>query len=104
MTPETDTEARPATVDETRLAHLEQLGNTLTLRGWSTAVARPSGGPPFLRVTNPDLTLLTDTVFCCLAADGTWQYRWRWDALIASTDDLAGAAEKVTRVLGAGEL
>lgn len=88
-------------VETERIGYLEQLGQTLTGCGWTTTVARPLGGPPFLRVTNPELTQLTDTVFCVLNVDGTWVYRGRWGALLGAADDLTGAVAKVEPVLGA---
>lgn len=76
-------------------------GKTIFVRtGFCAHVVRPTGGAPFLRVTNPAALRSTERVHCERDMDGAWSYAWTWRTPIAPAGDLPEAAAKVTRVLG----
>lgn len=90
----------PTGIDDKRLSHLEQLGQALTLWGFYAHVVHPDGGTPYLRVTNQAALQMTERVHCQHDGDGAWSYTWPWQVTIGPVDDLPGAVERVTRVLG----
>ncbi|REE99190.1 hypothetical protein [Thermomonospora umbrina] len=100
---DTDTAApvtAPADAAGTRLEHLERLGNALAGRGFRVRLSAPEERPASLHVTNPEAVALTEYVLAEHGVDGWW-FWWSWAERIAAADDVAGAAERVARVLAA---
>jgi hypothetical protein len=78
------------------LADLDKLAAELNTRGLQTALHNPSGHLPYLQVTTPRATVLTEKVLA--QADSFW---WPWAERIASCDEIATTttAATLTRVL-----
>jgi hypothetical protein len=78
-------------------AALGKLATELHARGYQAHLIAPAGRPPSLAVTNPQATVLAETVM----ADAT-SFWWPWADRIAGVADVAGAADVIARVLAAG--
>jgi hypothetical protein len=76
------------------LADLDTLAAALNTRGLQAALHTPAGKLPYLQVTNPHATALSERVFA--QADSFW---WPWAERIASCDDIAQIATILARVL-----
>ena len=76
------------------LADLDKLAAELNKRGLRADLHTPSGRLPYLQVTNPRATVLTEKVVA--QADSFW---WPWAERIASCTDMAAAATILARVL-----
>jgi hypothetical protein len=77
-------------------AALDKLAAELRVRGYQAHLIAPDGRPPSLAVTNPQATVLAETVM----ADAT-SFWWPWADRIAGVADVAGAADVIARVLAA---
>jgi hypothetical protein len=77
-------------------AALDKLAAELHVRGYQTHLIVPAGRPPSLAVTNPQATMLAETVM----ADTT-SFWWPWADRIAAVTNVAGAADVIARVLAA---
>jgi hypothetical protein len=78
----------------TEIDDLERLAAELTARGLHAAVQTPQGRLPYLDVTNPQASVLTERVFA--QADSYW---FSWCERITGCDQTAGAADILARVL-----
>lgn len=76
---------------------LRQLEAELTARGWRAHV-QGSGRSVALRVVNPEVGRLSETV-ACRRRDGEWSFYWSWDQLIGPAADVSGAADRIQFVL-----
>jgi hypothetical protein len=76
------------------ISDLGRLGTELTARGYRAAVQTPAAQLPYLAVTNPDASVLTEKVY---VQGGS--YWWSWAEPITSRDDVTGAANVLARVL-----
>ncbi|MCD0453636.1 hypothetical protein LO762_31290 [Actinocorallia sp. API 0066] len=83
---------------QTRIAHLERLGDELVGRGMRVRLTVPLGTPPSLHVMNPAASALTENILAEQGADGWW-FWWSWAERIAQVGDVSAAAERVARVL-----
>ena len=77
-------------------AALDKLAAELRVRGYQAHLIAPAGRPPSLAVSNPQATVLAETVM----ADAT-SFWWPWADRIAGVADVAGAADVIARVLAA---
>jgi hypothetical protein len=75
-------------------ADLDKLAAELNARGLQSALHTPAGRLPYLQVTNPAATVLSEKVLA--QADSFW---WPWAERIAGCDDVAEAATILARVL-----
>ena len=89
-------ETAPSPGDGQAAAALEKLAAALAARGYKAQLNAPGGRPPSLAVTNPEATVLTETVM----ADTT-SFWWPWADRIAGVADVAAAADVIARVLAA---
>jgi hypothetical protein len=82
--------------------HLEQLGAALQRRGWRVSLTG-KGSDAQLKVTNPTVPQLYETIYCRRAGDG-WTFMWSFRESIGPADQLGAAARRIRHVLrGAGE-
>ncbi|MBB5783999.1 hypothetical protein [Nonomuraea jabiensis] len=81
--------------EHTRTYYLGKLATELEQRGLM-ATLRPY--PPALRISDPDMALLAETVDCVPMSEG-WFYRWSWGELVGLADDPALAADRILHVL-----
>jgi hypothetical protein len=89
-------EASPGHADR-----LEELAAVLAAAGLRTRLLAPAGRLPRLHVLNPAAPALAEDVYVGPGPDGVWWYWWSWAERVACADDLAGAAELISRVLAA---
>lgn len=87
-----------ASVFETQATALDQLADELSARGYQARLAAPSERRPSLAVRNTAVPRMAERV---MAEDG-W-FWWPWADRIAPVTDIAAAAERVSRVLAAGQ-
>lgn len=78
------------------LTELEKLAPELIARGLEADIRTPTGKLPYLDVRNPRAQALTEKVYA--QADAYW---FGWAQRIADCDEIAEAADTVTRVLDA---
>jgi hypothetical protein len=78
---------------EADTAALGQLADELTARGYEARLT-PDARRPLLAVRNPAAPMLAENV----TAHAQW-FWWPWADRIAEVADIAGAAERVARVL-----
>jgi hypothetical protein len=90
MTAQSDT--RYTQADD--ISDLGRLGTELTARGYRTVVQAPAAQLPYLAVTNPDASVLTEKVYVQGAS-----YWWSWAEPITGRHDVTGAANVLARVL-----
>ena len=83
------------------LGRLEVLAEALAQQGLRARLVTPPGRVPSLHVVNPDASALAEDVYTGPGQDGQWWFWWSWAERIASGDDLAGAASRITHVLAA---
>jgi hypothetical protein len=81
--------------EHTRTYFLAKLARELELHGL-TATLRSY--PPALRISDPDMAMLAETVDCVPMSEG-WFYRWSWGEVVGLADDPALAAQRIARVL-----
>jgi hypothetical protein len=86
----------PASTTDTHTeqADLEKLAAELITRGYNANLRTPPGRLPFLDVSNPQATVLSERVYA--QADSFW---WSWAERIAGCDDVTTAADTLARVL-----
>jgi hypothetical protein len=89
------TPSSAVTSTEAELADLDKLAAELTARGLQAELRTPDGKLPYLDVTNPGISVLTERVYA--QADAYW---YGWAEKIADCDDVAKAADSLARVLG----
>ncbi|MBO3750970.1 hypothetical protein J5X84_33275 [Streptosporangiaceae bacterium NEAU-GS5] len=77
--------------------HLKRLVSELGSMGLHARLVRNQSGRPYVRVINPKATSLSEHVMC-RSEDYYW---WSWGEPMHTTQDPAGAATKVARVLAA---
>lgn len=77
----------------TATAQLEKLAELLQRREWKAALGG-SRSRPSLRVANPRIPTLSETVHC----DGAF-FLWSWRERIGAVDDKAAVADRITHVL-----
>lgn len=77
---------------------LERLAGALTVRGLQADVVALPGRMPRLEITSPAAGGAED-VYAWRCQDGTWWYWWPWAERIATSDELALAAERIERAL-----
>ena len=75
-------------------AALDKLAAEPRVRGYQAHLIAPAGRPPSLAVTNPQATMLAETVM----ADTT-SFCWPWADRIGAVADVAGSADVIARVL-----
>jgi hypothetical protein len=78
------------------ITDLEKLAAELAERGLRADLYAPNGRLPFLQVRNPNVQVLTETVYA--QADAYW---YSWAEKVADCDDPAQAADTLARVLAA---
>jgi hypothetical protein len=83
---------------EEQLGHLERLADDLTRHQFQATVVTKDTHP-YLRVTNPETTELTERVLCRRAGDGTWCFWWPWRQPIGLADDVETVVTKIMAVL-----
>jgi hypothetical protein len=83
---------------EEQLGHLQRLADELSRRRFQ-AVVVTRDARPYVRVTNPESTDLTECVLCQRADDGTWCFWWPWRQPIGSVDDVETVVTKIMAVL-----
>jgi hypothetical protein len=83
------------------LSRLEGLAEAVTEHGLKARLVTPPGRMPSLHVVNPHAAALAEDVYAGPGQDGQWWFWWSWAERIASGDDLAGAATRISRVLAA---
>lgn len=81
--------------------HLEQLGSALQVRGWRVSLTT-RGDQPRLKVTNPTVPGLHETILC-RRAGGDWFFCWSWRQDLGPVDKITEAVNKITDVLGVEE-
>ncbi|RJL20671.1 hypothetical protein [Bailinhaonella thermotolerans] len=88
--------------EHTRTYFLGKLAEQLHERGLAASLRAQ---PPSLRLTDPDVSMLTETVDCVAVADedgaAAWFYRWSWGDLVGRADDPAAAADRIAQVFAA---
>jgi hypothetical protein len=89
--------ARTAEVRDTARTHLERLGRALQVRGWRVSLTG-QGPSAQLKVTNPTVPQLSETIVCGLEGDG-WCFMWSWLEAIEPVDKLDAAARRIRHVL-----
>ncbi|MGO9081688.1 MAG: hypothetical protein ACLQDY_22030 [Streptosporangiaceae bacterium] len=96
-------EARPASGEaqtgDGYLDRLEALAEALAAHGLRARLLSPAGRLPSLHVVNPVAAALAENVYAGPGRDGVWWYWWSWAERIARSDDLAAAAQRISRVL-----
>ncbi|WP_067179192.1 hypothetical protein [Microtetraspora niveoalba] len=80
--------------EHTRTYFLGKLAEVLESRGLDVALR---SSPPSLRASDPDATMLSETVDCVATPDG-WFYRWSWGEIVESADDPEAAADRILKV------
>lgn len=75
-------------------ADLEKLAGELAKRGLQAELRTPTGKLPYLEVTNPGTSVLTERVYA--QADAYW---YGWAEKITDCDDAARAADHLAHVL-----
>ncbi len=81
------------------LERLEALAEELVRRGLHARVISAAGRIPCLHVTNPAVSRLAEDVYVGRSRDGVCWFWWPWAERVASADDVAEAADIITRVL-----
>lgn len=81
--------------EHTRTYFLGKLAGELESRGLTASLR---ADPPALKISDPDMALLTETVDCVPLSDG-WFYRWSWGEVLGLADDPAAAAQRIATVL-----
>lgn len=76
--------------------YLQRLADELTRRKWKVWVG--SGTKTTLRVENPDVPALHETIHCRSVNDG-WSYCWPWREPIGPVDEVTGVADRIQHVL-----
>lgn len=87
-----------APLARTRIAHLDNLGDELRIRGFAVRLTVPRVGPPSLHVVNPQASALAENILAESSDDGWW-YWWSWAERIARVEELSDAVRCVVRVL-----
>ena len=85
------------------LGRLEGLAEAVTRQGLQARLVTPPGRIPSLHVVNPAASALAEDVYAARCQDGQWWFWWSWAERIAASDDLAGAARRISRVLAASD-
>jgi hypothetical protein len=80
--------------EQTGLADLDDLARELDRYGLKAELCTPPGKLPYLHVSNPQTSALTERVYA--QADSFW---FSWAERIAGCDELTAAATTLTRVL-----
>lgn len=80
---------------------LEALAEELAGRGLHTRVISPAGRVPCLHVVNPNVSRLAEDVYVGRSQDGACWFWWPWAQRVASADEVAQAADIITKVLNA---
>jgi hypothetical protein len=83
------------------LGKLEGLAEVVIRHGLRARLVTPPGRVPSLHVVNPAASALAEDVYAGRCPDGQWWFWWSWAERIASGDDLAEAATRISRVLAA---
>ena len=83
------------------LSRLEGLAEALADHGLRARLVAPPGRVPSLHVVNPQASALAEDVYAAPGQDGQWWFWWSWAERIASGEDLAGAAVRISHVLAA---
>jgi hypothetical protein len=83
---------------QTRIDHLERLGDELLSRGLRVRLTVPLGTAPTLHVMNPHASALSENILAEHGVDGWW-YWWSWAERIAAAGDVAVAADRVVQVV-----
>jgi len=83
------------------LGRLEGLAEAVAEYGLRARLVVPPGRVPSLHVTNPQASALAEDVYAGPGQDGQWWFWWSWAERIASGDDLAAAALRISHVLAA---
>ncbi len=83
---------------EQALSHLQRLADELTRQNFQAEVITRDSRP-YVRVTNPESSELTERVLCQRADDGTWCFWWSWQHPVGSVDDVDTAARRIMMVL-----
>jgi hypothetical protein len=93
---------RPEIVDtQAEQQDLERLATELTIHGLQAELRTPAGKLPYLHVSNPEASVLSERVYA--QADSFW---FSWAERIAGCDDIPAAVAALGRVLrtvGSGE-
>jgi hypothetical protein len=80
--------------------HLTRLATVLQRSGFEAALEQ-SRDAVWLRVTNPEASVLTERIHCRRHPDQTWHYRWPWGEPIKPVAHLGQAAQVIMGVLRA---
>ncbi len=83
---------------EQELAHLQSLADQLMRQDFDAEVVA-SNVSPYLRVTNPATSELTERILCHPGADGSWCFWWSWRQPVGSVDDVEAVSRKITMAL-----
>jgi hypothetical protein len=81
-----------------QLAHLQRLAGELARQAFR-AELNTTGTGPYLQVTNPGLTDLSERVVCRRGEDGAWCFAWAWQQPIGGVDDVSMVARRIMTVL-----
>jgi hypothetical protein len=101
MTIEAERARGVAEIPHGQADRLEELAAALAAAGLRTRLMAPAGRLPRLHVVNPAAPALAEDVYAGPGADGVWWYWWSWAERVACADNVAGAAELISRVLAA---
>jgi hypothetical protein len=77
---------------------LDALAANLEGLGLTTKVV-PGSTPPRLKVTNPQVTQLTETVVATGGRDGSLSFWWSWGERIDAITETQAVAARIARVL-----
>jgi hypothetical protein len=88
-----DNQPQPGPSDG-QAAALDKLTAELRARSYQAHLTAPAGRPPSLTVTNPQATVLAETVM--VDATSFW---WSWAERIGPVSDVSGVAIAIHRVL-----
>lgn len=80
--------------EHTRTYFLGRLADELRSRGLEATLRLD---PPALRISDPEVAPLSETVDCVPTSDG-WCYRWSWGDILGPADDLEEAARRIARL------
>jgi hypothetical protein len=80
------------------LTRLQQLADELSGQGFTVRLL-DDASRPYVQVTNPDISELTERVLVRRGEDGSWCFWWPWQVPIGSADDLAAVAGKIVTAL-----
>jgi hypothetical protein len=83
---------------EEQLDHLHRLAGELARQNFQAEVTARDKRP-YMRVTNPECSELTERVLCQSVDDGTLCFWWSWQHPIGSVDDVGMAARRIMTVL-----